>query len=702
MKKVISISLGSDELDDTFTTRFLGQQFRITRIGTDGDAKAAAALIEEWHGKVDAIGLGKVREHYTVGTDHFVRPETRALEICAGTTPITSGSRLREIVQEWTVRSAMLELGNIFNNAKVLFLSGSLNYRLAAILSEYTDNLSFADPVAQFGLPNLLRSLRALERYASGSHPILRFENGKDMIPSLAPFTFFNHLVLKRAVKDAQVVVASYEQLLHYGRSELEGKTVITSTITEQRLLQLREWGVRLVLDCSVQPCKRIVGLNTVEAMIIAALDKPAAEITHDDYLEIFTDLALQPRLLFPVPGRRQINRFAFVIHPLSQQYLNHLKPLEMLSKISPQPVMNLVEKAAAYSPPFVYTKVTGIQSPDGAEAEGWLIIVGGTPREIMSHTPEFTYRRLLAAADIAKGLGAQVMGLGAFTKVVGDAGVTVAKRAPLPITTGNSYSASGALWAAHDAVQRLGLVKLEKGRKVKGKAMVVGATGAIGSACARLLARTTEELHLVSPEAAKLLILEKSILRESPGVKLVLSSYADSDASIGDMDMIVTATSGAGKKILDITRVKPGCVITDVARPLDLSPEDVAKRPDVLVIESGEISLPGDVQMKSIGFDDRNVVYACLAETIVLTLEGRFENFTLGRNLEWKKVHEIYKLGLKHGMKLAAISGVNGVYSDKEIKQVRTLALAARRKSQRPAADIKKSRKRRSGSKAK
>ena len=158
-----------------------------------------------------------------------------------------------------------------------------------------------------------------------------------------------------------------------------------------------------------------------------------------------------------------------------------------------------------------------------------------------------------------------------------------------------------------------------------------------------------------------------------------MLASYADSDRSIGDMDMIVTATSGAGKKILDIMKVKPGCVITDVARPLDLPAEEVAKRPDVLVIESGEVYLPGEVRMKQIGFEDHNVVYACLAETIVLTLEGRFENFTLGRNIEWEKVHEIYKLGLKHGMRLAAISGVNGVFSDEDIARVRELALRAR-----------------------
>ncbi|MGB2882805.1 MAG: dehydrogenase, partial [Rhodoferax sp.] len=167
----------------------------------------------------------------------------------------------------------------------------------------------------------------------------------------------------------------------------------------------------------------------------------------------------------------------------------------------------------------------------------------------------------------------------------------------------------------------------------------------------------------------------------------LFLSAHADRD--IADMDMVVTATSGAGKKVLDIMKVKPGCVITDVARPLDLPPSEVAKRPDVLVIESGEIQLPGDVQMKNIGLP-KGVAYACLAETIVLALEGRFENFTVGRAIEWEKVREIYQLGLKHGMKLAAISGVNGPFSDADIAKVRELALAARAKAVRAPASAK------------
>jgi len=82
-------------------------------------------------------------------------------------------------------------------------------------------------------------------------------------------------------------VVASFQQLEHYGLKELEDKTVITSTVSDARLSQLKDKGVRLVIDCSLQLFPEIVGLNVVEAMVIAALDKPAGDIAHDDYLDI-------------------------------------------------------------------------------------------------------------------------------------------------------------------------------------------------------------------------------------------------------------------------------------------------------------------------------------------------------------------------------------------------------------------------------
>ena len=170
--------------------------------------------------------------------------------------------------------------------------------------------------------------------------------------------------------------------------------------------------------------------------------------------------------------------------------------------------------------------------------------------------------------------------------------------------------------------MKKIGRVSIGPSGKAAGKAMVVGATGAIGSVCARLLAKAVDEIYLAAPEPAKLLALKESIEQETPGAIVHVAGSAERD--LADMDMIVTATSGAGKRILDIMKVKPGCVITDVARPLDIPAEDVAKRPDVLVIESGEIQLPGEVHMKDIGLP-KGIAYACLAETIVLALEARF-----------------------------------------------------------------------------
>jgi predicted amino acid dehydrogenase len=109
-------------------------------------------------------------------------------------------------------------------------------------------------------------------------------------------------------------------------------------------------------------------------------------------------------------------------------------------------------------------------------------------------------------------------------------------------------------------------------------------------------------------------------------------------------------------------------------------TPGDVAKRPDVLVITGGEILLPGEaLEMKDIGLPP-GVAYAGLAETVILALEGRFEDFSKGGQALWEKVREIYRLGLKHGMKLASVSGVDGVLSDEDIQRVRIQALKQRK----------------------
>ncbi len=623
----------------------------------------------------------------TIGPMHSAQKHAEKLKKLSSTiqTPVTMGSALRDVAFEWSLRFIQFKFGNYFNNAKVLFLSGLDQHKIAQVMSEYTENLRFADPVLENGIPKFLNSIKDLELYAGGIHEVLNWVPSKRLSSSVMPIRAWNEYIMRKAMQKANIIAVPYFDFFEYLEKatleELGGKTIITSTAYDDRIDFLKERGVDVVIDTTPKILERVVGHNVLEAMILAALGRNRDQVRADDLLEIISEQKMDPRIVYPSGDPKRVNRFAFVIHPLSQEYFKKVDSIEILSKVSPPVFMDAVEKVMAYSPPMIYSKVTGIKSPTGVEAEGWLISVGGTPKEMLAHSPEFTYKRLLQAANTAKRLGAQIMGLGAFTKVVGDAGVTVAKKADIPVTTGNSYSASGALWAAADAVRRMGLIKVEKGKKIKAKTMVFGATGAIGSVCCRLLAKAFKEVCMVGRNPAKLLALKEAILQEDPDVNVRIST--NPEKFLKDMDLIVTATSGAGKAILDIMKVKPGCVITDVARPLDLSPEDVAKRPDVLVIESGEIELPGNPEMKNIGLPPK-VAYACLAETIVLALEGRFEVFTIGRDIEWEKVREIYKMGLKHGMKLAAISGVNGVFTDEDIDKVRELALKEIKKAKK------------------
>ena len=673
MKKVVTVTLGPSKQDFTFQTDFLGERFEVKRLGADDDTTKAWELMRRHQAQADAIGLGEIGDHYQVGLRTVVNKETKRLLNVVTRVPATTGATLRRLLQVRAVRHVQHALGSYFNNNIVLFLSGMRNYDMAVALSDYTKNLNFADALLQTGAPKMLTSLEQLELFAKGMDIALPARSRELLESSLSGF---KQSRLSAAVAESHLIVGTFAELKSIGSSKnLSGKTIITSAVDDERLAFFKQCRVNLVIDVSPKIFDRVVGVNVIEAMILAALGKSPEDVSDDDFAEIMDELQLEPRLLHPTGHFRNIRRFAFVIHPLSQEFIKKGFPIP---KGTPKFVMDKVETIAAHLPPMVYCKMENIVSPSGAEAEGWLISVDSTPKEMLARSPEFTYRRLLAAAKMAEKMGAQIMGLGAFTKVVGDAGVTVARRAPLPITTGNSYSASGALWAAHDAMQRMGLVPVPpKGQRVQAKTMVIGATGSIGSVSARLLAMAFDEVVLAGRDLKKLEELKASILEDTPDAKVVCST--DYDSLLGEMDMVVTSTSGAGKKILDITKVKPGCVITDVARPLDLPPSEVAKRPDVLVVESGEIELPTEVRgMKSIGLP-KNVIYACLAETIVLALEGRFEVFTIGRDTEWPKVKEIYRLGLKHGMKLAAISGVNGVFSDADIAKVVELAKAAR-----------------------
>jgi hypothetical protein len=195
---------------------------------------------------------------------------------------------------------------------------------------------------------------------------------------------------------------------------------------------------------------------------------------------------------------------------------------------------------------------------------------------------------------------------------------------------------------------------------------------------CARLLAQAIRDVVLVSIEPEKLIELKRRIQAETPGARVTIATRTEH--VIGDCDLIVTATSAFGQRVIDITRCKPGAVVCDVARPPDISEAEAALRPDVLVIESGEVVIPGSVDF---GFDiglPPGTSYACLAETALLAMEGRFEDYTLGRQIEMDRVKEIYRLFKKHGFALAGLRSFGRYLDDADLARRRVLADELRR----------------------
>jgi len=679
VKRIIQISLGPSLDDNEFETRFLDQPFSIQRFGTDGDVELASDLLLQWNKKADAIALGSVRLATAAGPKAGAdKALAKLLKLGAKLqTPVTTGDTLRKVGHEWSLRHIQFKFGNnYFNNARVFFFSGVASLSIARVMAEYTENLQFADPLLESGVPKFINNLKDLSLYTGHLRSAMNWIPGKDVVASSEPVRAMSDYLMRKAIQDAHILVVPHADFFrfldHYTSEELNRKTVITSTAYDDRIDYLKDKGVSVVIDTTPKLLENTVGVSVLEALLMVAFDIGQEDDRDDELLEIISNLQMDPCVIYPSGTPQRVNRFAYVVHPPTQEFLKKLKPIEVLSDLAPG-LMNTVEKAMAYSPPFVYSKVSGIQSKAGVEAEGWLIALGETPEQMQAHGPEFTTKRILEAAKIAKKLGAQIVGVGMLPKALKDASLEVAKHAVLPITTGNSYFASATLWAAAEAVRRMGLSKLKGGKILRAKAMVIGATGAVGVICSHLLATAFEEVHLVGRNIAKLLALQEAIQREAPKVKLIVTTRADTH--IGDMDMIVATSSGA-RHVLDIMRVKPGCVITDINMPMIFSKKQCEKRPDVLVIRGGEILLPGEnIEMGDIGLPPR-VAYAGLAETIILALEGRFEVFTVGTAPQWDKVREIYRLGLKHGMQLAAISGVNGIYSDEDIARVREYAL--------------------------
>jgi len=353
------------------------------------------------------------------------------------------------------------------------------------------------------------------------------------------------------------------------------------------------------------------------------------------------------------------MDSFAFMIHPLDET--------DVVRKFSVAKYMPdfIIRQMLKYAPPFKASDITGVASKHN-KISGCFVTCPLTARQMVTLPEPFVLDKILKAGKVAESIGAKVLGLGAFTSVIGDAGITVAKHLKIPVTTGNSYTVATAIEGTKMAAALMGH-SLDTADVV-----IIGATGSIGSVCANILAREVSSLTLVGKDEVKLHKVANQIMYETG---LVAKISGDLKQSVSEADVIICVTNSV-EVLISPEDLKSGAVVCDVSRPRNVSRLVAELRNDVLVIEGGLVEVPGDVDFHlNFGFPP-GMAYACMAETMILALEQKYQSYTLGRELNVNQVLEINKLAKKHGFKVAGFRSFEKAITEAEITTIKNNAI--------------------------
>jgi fatty aldehyde-generating acyl-ACP reductase len=360
------------------------------------------------------------------------------------------------------------------------------------------------------------------------------------------------------------------------------------------------------------------------------------------------------------------VDTFAFIIHPIDPKRDVSRKFPRLGRYLSPRQINFF----STFFPPVYISEITGLRSAaTGQEVKGWFVACPLTPARMLELPENTVYRKIVQTGRLAERLGARILGLGAFTSVVGDAGITIARRLSIPVTTGDSYTIAVAVQATREAARVMDIPL------AGATAAVVGATGAVGAAAAELIAQEVPKLWLVGRRPAALEELSRRIM-STTGAQV---QVATDMAPLAEADLILTVTS-AVETIVEPRHLRPGAVVCDVARPRDVSARVAAERDDVLVIDGGMVQAPGTEVNFNFDFGfPAGLVYACMAETMALAMDGRYENFTLGRAITVAQVREMEAMAHKHGFRLAGFRSFERAVTPEQIESIKARARSRR-----------------------
>jgi len=414
--------------------------------------------------------------------------------------------------------------------------------------------------------------------------------------------------------------------------------------------------------------------------------------------------------------------KFAFIIHYPGPEDVIANNP--SFGTWSRDEVYKFLQWQSQLTEPAVVCHMPAVKSASGAVAEGWLIGVPLGAREIMSFPRQQVVDLIAQAVDLGKDMGAKMVGLGALTSVVTRGGRSMQGR-DVAITSGNSFTTLMAIEALFKGATQM-RIDVQSARGA-----VVGATGSIGRACALILSEQVQDITLLgnpehptssknrlgslqsellnyarqrseqgytsglagwyttlwarlnkkSGKAAQQLMqrlnttegISKDLIEEAcslVGMEFPIKTSLFIDQTLPQCNMIIAA-SNSPEYLIYSHHLAPGAVVCDVARPADVSPTVYQTRDDVLILEGGLVEYPDLISFgPNLGYRE-GVSLACLSETVLLTLEADYQDYSIGTKLSLETIAYLRELGKKHGFKLAGLVMNGREIDDAEIENI-------------------------------
>jgi fatty aldehyde-generating acyl-ACP reductase len=263
---------------------------------------------------------------------------------------------------------------------------------------------------------------------------------------------------------------------------------------------------------------------------------------------------------------------------------------------------------------------------------------------------------RVRDAATCAIQTGARIVSLGGFSSILieGDSD-HLPEKGETVFTTGNTLTVAFVV----QGVKKM--CALQARDMSQATLLIVGATGDVGSGCARCLAPLVKRVVLNARNLDRLRGLAQELSAGGRAVDIT----TDLQQLSGQADIVICVASLASPSLL-LGRLGPNAIICDAGYPKNLSPVDGLEGCTVffggLGQSEGGMSFEPDVHRVLHRHPFPNVGQGCLMEGMVLALEGRFEPFSQGRGfITTERVQEIETLAARHGIHLAPLYNAQG-----------------------------------------